>query len=116
MGERKLIYFYPESDKLNEEKYIVGFTITIYREKLGKHPDFLSDFGNPLTHRDGFSTRFWFLAKDENGNDLENLTKEEAIYIANSMNDKYSNLIYSCEDTGIWDDFPFKNCLLIYHK
>ena len=116
MGERKLIYFYPEKDTLVEGKYIVVFRITIYREKLGKHPDFLKSFGDEKHRKDGFSTKFWFLAKDENGNELVELSKEEATNISNVMNEKYVDMLYRCEDTGDWDEFPFKNCEIIYHK
>lgn len=93
-----------------EKTYHIECFIVIYRHRLRKYPDFLSDFDSPKSIRDGFTTKFYLLVKD----DIE--TKEMADKLCKEYNEQYSKMIDECEDTGNWDKFPFKKCPLVYYK
>lgn len=112
-------YFHVETDPLKEGTFIITLSITIYRQMLGKYPSFLSEFGTPDKERDGFTTRFWYLMKDEKNEVyalLEN--KEEAEKIALRLERTYAKSIKECENSGIWEDCPinFDELTLIFHK
>lgn len=108
--------FFVEKDILNDGKYVVTVKIVVYRQRLGKYPPFLKDFGTPKSERDGYTTKFWFLFKDESGNDLENLELHEANKIAEDLETKYAEKFAISEDTGIWDENLFSNLVLIFYK
>lgn len=87
--------------------YRIECLLIVYRQKLGKHPDFLKPVGDNIT---GYYTKY-FLSIEDNI-----LSEEQAVRKANDYNKKYDSLIEKCEDTGDWSDFPFKDCEIIYYK
>lgn len=91
--------------------YDIICQIVIYREKLGKHPNFLQKYVNEeRDKKEGYYTKFYLLIK-------ENLLNEnEAVAEVDYLTEQYSSLIGTCEDTGNWDSFPFKNREVIYYK
>ena len=109
-------HFFVENDTLAQGKFIVSLKIVIYRHRLGCYPDFLANFGTPDKIRDGYTTKFWYICEDENGNEYANLSEDEANKVATMLEEKYSAMIETCEDTGNWNNYPFKNLTLIYHK
>lgn len=81
--------------------------VIVYRAKLGKHPDFLKPIGD---EKFGFNTKYYLLVDD----DIPTL--EEATTKANEYNEKYGAMLTKCEDTCNWDEFPFKDALIVYYK
>ena len=110
--------FYANRDNLEIGKFVVELSIVIYRAKLGKYPSFLSRFGTPDNERDGFTTKFCYIMNDENGNPYVSLTEEEATKIADTLEEKYRDIILECEDTGDWDSCPidFDKLDLVFYK
>lgn len=81
--------------------------VIVYRALLGKHPDFLKPEGN---EKEGFNTKYYLLVADDIA------TLEEANQLAKEYNKKYSAIQNKCEKTGNWDEFPFKDALIVYYK
>lgn len=81
--------------------------IVVYRAKLGKHPDFLKPTGD---EKDGFNTKYFLLVAD----DIPTLKDAETKAL--EFNQKYSKLQKECEDSGNWDNFPFKDAPIVYYK
>ena len=89
---------------------------TVYRGLFGHHPKWLIENNNQYSHnetqgiREGFSTRFWFLIED-------GLTEAECDKKVAEYSRQYDHLIDAIEnDDKLWNDFPFKNAPVIYHK
>lgn len=91
-----------------EGTYRIECMICIYREKFGKHPDFLKDLeGDAHT---GFNTKYALLVRDDIDSEVS------ASALASDYNHQYDDLITSCEDTSDWKQFPFKDCEPIYYR
>lgn len=100
-----------EPDSLNKNRYIITVLIIIYRAEFGCYPEFLKSFDTPRAAKEGYDTKFWFLVPE-----AENLTLSQARDLLDKYNNDYYDLIRNCENTSNWDDYPFKNAELIYHK
>ena len=103
--------FYYGSDKAysGKDTYLIECRIVIYRALFGKHPDFLKDYeGNKKG--EGYNTKFFFLIEDDIPDENTAITKVHA------YNEKYAKLITECENTGVWDNFPFKSNTITYYK
>jgi len=90
-----------------DKTYGIECQITVYRALLGKHPDFLKAYEGD---RYGYNTKFYLL--------IEDCIEDEAAAEekCQELNRKYSDLIIRCEETGNWDDFPFKDKEVVYYK
>lgn len=93
--------------KNNDDTYRIECKLIVYRALHGKHPDFLKPEGDEQM---GFNTKYFLLIKDDISNE------SEANLLAHELNTKYQTLITVCEDSGNWDNFPFKHCPIIYYK
>ena len=100
-----------EPDVLYKGKYIVTVKIIIYRKLFGCYPDFLKDFETPRAAKEGYDTKFWYLVPG-----AENLSRDNADKLRQEYENKYAKLIETCENTGDWTKYPYKNATLIYHK
>lgn len=87
--------------------YRIECKCIIYRALHGKHPDWAKPTGN---ERDGFNTKYFLLIDDYIK------SEEEAKQAAEYLNNEYKELITRCEDTGNWEEFPFKENEIIYWK
>lgn len=90
-----------------ENTYRIECKIVIYRNMLGKHPDFITVTGN---EHDGFYTKYWLLIND----DIP--TQSEADEMCNNYNKNYNTIISEAEHSGDWSKFPFKDRPLVYYK
>ncbi len=113
-------HFNMEHDNLSKYKnrYIITVKITIYRQKLGCYPPFLSHYNTPDAIRDGYTTKFWYLCVNKDGQAIENLTKSEAEDLLTAYSTKYDNIIEQCEESGNWSNCPidFSKLQMIYSK
>ena len=103
--------FSVEEDTLAKDKYIVSVLIIIYRNKLGCYPDFLKDFENPKAAREGYDTKFWYVVPD-----ATSLSYSDACKLRDKYETEYKKLIDTCEETGDWSEYPWRDAVLIYHK
>lgn len=93
--------------KNNDNTFRVECRLIVYREKFGKHPDFLKPTGDKAT---GYYTKYFLLIEDT-------IPSESAANdIAAKYASSYDALVKKCEDTGEWTDFPFKDCEIIFYK
>lgn len=90
-----------------ENTYHIKCKLVVYRALLKAHPDFLKPEGD---EHDGFYTKYYLLIADDI------LTKEQAEEKSKLLNQQYDTLITTCENTGNWDSFPFKNNAIVYYK
>ena len=90
-----------------DDTFAVECRIVVYREKLGRHPDFLYPVGDAET---GFYTKYFLLIEV----DIPDMKTAENL--AKRYNDKYANIIDNCENTGDWSNFPFKDKEIVYYK
>jgi len=103
--------FAVEKDTLTDDKYIVSVRIVIYRNHLGCYPDFLKEFENPKAARDGYSTKFWYVVPN-----ATELSYEKACQLRDKYESEYKQCIDTCEETGDWSEYPWKEAELIYSK
>ncbi|MBO5435066.1 hypothetical protein J6A31_04515 [bacterium] len=99
--------FCAEPDSLLKGRYVVTLAITIYREMLGKYPDFLSEFETPNAIRDGYTTRFIYICTKPDGTDAIDMSEADAKALADEYENKFSSVIDKCESTGDWSQSPF---------
>lgn len=93
----------------NDGTYHIECLFVVYRERFGHHPSFLPQ-DEERGKREGFSTKFWFLIKDD-------LTSAEAETELEILNRIWSHKIHAIEnDDTLWDKFPFKNNTIVYSK
>ena len=81
--------------------------IVIYRQKFGKHPDFLQNMQGDA--KIGYNTKYCLLIEDD-------LTKEQAEKRADELYARYDALQSHCENTGDWRDWPFKDAVVCWAK
>lgn len=93
--------------KNNDNTFRVECRLVVYREKLGKHPDFLKPTGDKAT---GYNTKYFLLIEDDISS--ESTANDIAAKYASS----YDTLIEKCEESGDWTDFPFKDRAIIFYK
>lgn len=60
--------------------------------------------------KDGFYTKYYLLIED-NITSLATAQKQ-----ADDLNQKYSDILNKCEDTGDWTAFPFTDKPIIFYK
>ena len=109
-------YFAIEQDSLNPGTFIVTLKLVVYRQLHGRYPEFLKRFDTADAARDGYSTKFWFLCKKEDGTDAAGMTLKEAKDLASKYEGKYWKILEFCEISGNWTTYPFEGLELIYHK
>lgn len=97
--------FYPADN--NDGTYRIECRCIIYRAMLGKHPNWAKPQGNA---KDGFYTKYYLLIED-NITSLATAQKQ-----ADDLNQKYSDILTKCEDTGDWTAFPFTDKPIIFYK
>lgn len=90
--------FYIAEEPYHKGRYYIAVKIVIYREKLGKYPDFLSGYNIKST--DGYSTKFAYLL-------AENLDFNIAEIICSALETKYAAILRDCENSGNWNNCPF---------
>lgn len=95
-------YFQVEEDDLNPGRFRVVFWISCYAQNFGEdaYPEALSRFF------DVGDTSFLILAKDEDGEYLEDLEYNEAKDIAADLENRFAEIIEECENIPDWTIFP----------
>ena len=93
--------FQVDEDPINGG-YRVVFWVACYAASFGDdaYPEALSQFAG------SGNTSFMILAKDENGEYLEGMDYDDALQIADEMDEEYRNVIVDCEDGADWDSWP----------
>ena len=92
-----------------EDTYHIECLFVVYRAKFGHHPSFCPQ-NEEDGARDGYNTKYWFLVYD-------GLSKELAETRLADYQFLYEKLIHEIEDNDeLWDEFPFKNCPVVYYK
>ena len=81
----------------------------VYRARFGHHPDFLPQ-DEERGMRDGFSTQFHFLVED--------YIPEDKVYVKlKKYREKYDAIVKDIEDDDKkWNEFPFKDNILLWSK
>ena len=95
-------YFQIDEDTVNSGRWRVVYWITCYADKFGEdaYPASLEMFA-----RSGM-TYFLVLAKDEDGNYLEDLDRDEALDLVDEMEERFADIIEECENAPDWDALP----------
>lgn len=107
--DNRCFYYAPDSAYSGKDTYRIECRIVIYRQKFGKHPDFLKEYeGNK--HGEGYNTKFFLLIEDDISD--ENTAKAKV----DKYNKDYADLISKCENSGEWGAFPFKSSVIVYYK
>lgn len=91
--------FYVEKEPNTDDKYYIFVKIIIYRNLLGKYPDFLIEYDSKTKY--GYTTKFAYLTEHTMLNFNAAKTKCE------ELNKKYSTILNTCETTGDWTNSPF---------
>lgn len=92
--------FYIEKEPYAKEKYYIAVKIFIYRNLLGRYPNFLSycEHGYP----DGLPTKFVYLVDG-----TTELNENDAREKCEELEHKYSHILRECENSGDWSKCPF---------
>lgn len=91
--------FYVEKEPFAPDKYYIAVKIIIYRNMLGKYPDFLVQY--ETSAKDGFSTKFAYLT------DYTMLEKSVAEAKCEELEKRYTHILRECENSGDWSNSPF---------
>ena len=98
--------FYPAEHQDRAGRYYVELSVTCYPYKrghdfsLGAYPEALKGLGA------NENTNFYMLARDEQGEPLEDLAFDVAVEVADDLNERYHDLLLDVEDTWEWERWP----------
>ena len=118
-NDRAYPYFYPvEDDYTGDGSYRVEFQLTCY--PYAKGSSFANNaFPPPLLHFGiNGNTNFYFIAQDENGNPFTGLSWNEAVEIADKLNERFENELDEAQESWDWDSVAYviDTEYLIYNK
>ena len=118
-NDRAYPYFYPADDELRGEGYyIVEFQLTCYpyargsQFNAGAFPPSLKHFG------ENGNTNFYFVAHDEEGNELVGLDWDEAVQNADALNAAYEEVLDEAQESWDWEsvEYAIETSNLVYNK
>ena len=101
-------HFRPVEDELHLGRYYVELSLTCYPYGHGSSFD-LDAFPDSLRHLgSNGNTNFYFVARDEEGEPMEDFQLDVAIELADYFNERYHDMISDIAETWEWESFPLQ--------